>query len=60
MKFIADLGGCNEIAYHYELICKDWEEGKNLYLENSSDNMEKKELNFYLNGWMKSKKNNSE
>ena len=24
IKFIADLGACKEIAYHYELICKDW------------------------------------
>ena len=28
IKFIADLGACKEIAYHYELICKDWEENK--------------------------------
>ena len=37
IKFTADLGGCNEIAYHYELICKDWEEERNLHLENSFD-----------------------
>ena len=30
IKFIADLGTCKEIAYHYELICKDWEEEKTL------------------------------
>ena len=24
IKFIADLGDSREIAYHYELICKDW------------------------------------
>lgn len=37
IKFAADLGGCKEIAYHYELICKDWEEDKKLNLENSFD-----------------------
>ena len=37
IKFIADLGACKEIAYHYELICKDWEEGKKLNIESSFD-----------------------
>ena len=37
IKFIADLGACKEIAFHYELVCKDWEEGKNLLLESSFD-----------------------
>ena len=37
IKFIADLGDCKEITYHYELVCKDWEEGKNLRLESSFD-----------------------
>ena len=37
IKFIADLGAYKEIAFHYELICKDWEEGKNLRLESSFD-----------------------
>ena len=37
IKFIADLGTCKEITYHYELVCKDWEEGKNLRLESSFD-----------------------
>ena len=37
IKFIADLGECKEIAIHYELVCKDWEEGKNLRLESSFD-----------------------
>ncbi len=35
IKFIADLGGSKETAYHYELICKTWYEGKELHLENS-------------------------
>ena len=37
IKFIADLGTCKEIAYHYELICKDWKEDKKLHIENSFD-----------------------
>ena len=37
IKFIADLGACKEIAYHYELLCKDWEEGKKLNIESSFD-----------------------
>ena len=37
IKFIADLGACKEIAYHYELICKDWKENKKLHIENSFD-----------------------
>ena len=37
IKFITDLGTCKEIAYHYELICKDWEENKNLNIESSFD-----------------------
>ena len=37
IKFIADLGTCKEITYHYELVCKDWEESKNLRLESSYD-----------------------
>lgn len=35
IKFVADLGGCKEIGYHYELICEDWKENRNLYFENS-------------------------
>ena len=34
LRLIADLAGSNEIAYHYELICKDWEKELNLHLEN--------------------------
>ena len=37
IKFIADLGSCKEIAYHYELICKDWKEDKKFHIENSFD-----------------------
>ena len=35
--FITDLGGSNQLAYHYELICKDWERDDPLYLDNSFD-----------------------
>ena len=37
IKFIANLGASSEIAYHYELICKEWQEGKQLNLESSFD-----------------------
>ena len=30
IKFIADLGSSEEIEYHYQLICKDRDEGTNL------------------------------
>ena len=37
IKFIANLGVSSEIAYHYELICKEWQDGKQLNLESSFD-----------------------
>ena len=37
IKFIANLGASDEIAYHYELICKDWQEDGKLNLESSFD-----------------------
>lgn len=37
IKFVANLGSSQKIAYHYELICKDWNEGRNLHLEGSFD-----------------------
>ena len=37
IKFIANLGVSSEIAYHYELICKEWQEGWQLNLESSFD-----------------------
>ena len=37
IKFIANLGASSEIAYHYELICKEWHEGGQLNLESSFD-----------------------
>ena len=37
IKFIVNLGASGEIAYHYELICKEWQEGRQLNLESSFD-----------------------
>ena len=37
IKFIANLGASDEIAYHYKLICKEWQEGGHLNLESSFD-----------------------
>ena len=37
IKFIANLGTSDEIAYHYDLICKEWQEGWQLNLESSFD-----------------------
>ena len=37
IKFIANLGASSEIAYHYELICKEWQEGWQLNFESSFD-----------------------
>ena len=37
IDFICDLGGSNEVEYHYELICNDWETGGQLHLDNSFD-----------------------
>lgn len=37
IKFIANLGASDEIAYHYELICKEWQEDRQLNLESSFD-----------------------
>ena len=37
IKFIANLGASSEIAYHYELIFKEWQGGWQLNLESSFD-----------------------
>ena len=37
IKFIANLGASDEIAYHYKLICKEWQDGRQLNLESSFD-----------------------
>ena len=55
IKFIADLGACKEIGYHYELVCKDWEEGKNLRLESSFDKHGAEGLEFLFDRLAQSK-----
>ena len=37
IHFIADLGRSPEIAFHFEFICNDWEEGTDLNFEASFD-----------------------
>ena len=37
IHFIADLGSSPDLAFHFELICKDWEEGTDLNFEASFD-----------------------
>ena len=37
IKFIANLGASDEIAYHYELICKQWQKDGQLNFESSFD-----------------------
>lgn len=37
IHFIADLGRSPELAFHFDLICKDWEEGTDLNFEASFD-----------------------
>ena len=46
IKFIVDLGGSEEIEYHYKLICKDWDEGTNLNLSGSFYKHDKEGLEF--------------
>lgn len=48
IKFIADLGASEEIELHYNLICKDRDEGTNLNLENSFYKHDKEGLEFLL------------
>ena len=55
IKFIVDLGVCKEITYHYELVCKDWEEGKNLRLESSFDKHGAEGLEFLFDRLVQSK-----
>ena len=37
IKFIVNLGASDEIAYHYKLICRQWQEGRQLNFESSFD-----------------------
>ena len=46
VKFIADLGASDEIEYHYNLICKERDEGTNLNLSGSFYKHDKEGLEF--------------
>ena len=46
IKFIADLGASDEIEYHYQLICKDRDEGTNLNLSGSFYKHDKEGLEY--------------
>ena len=46
IKFIADLGSSEEIEFHYQLICKDRDEGTNLNLSGSFYKHDKEGLEF--------------
>ena len=48
IKFIADLGASEEIELHYNLICKDRDEGTNLNLLGSFYKHDKEGLEFLL------------
>ena len=54
IKFIADLGACKEIAYHYELICKDWKEDTKLNIESSFDKHGREGIEFLFEQLSKS------
>lgn len=46
IKFIADLGASDEIEYHYQLICKNRDEGTNLNLSGSFYKHDKEGLEY--------------
>ena len=48
IHFIADLGRNPEIAFHFELICKDWEEGTDLNFEASFDQHGQEGIDYLL------------
>ena len=48
IHFIADLGKSPELAFHFELICKDWEEGTGLNFEASFDQHGKEGIDYLL------------
>ena len=48
IKFIVDLGASEEIELHYNLICKDRDEGTNLNLSGSFYKHDKEGLEFLL------------
>ena len=48
IHFIADLGKSPELAFHFELICKDWEEGTDLNFEASFDQHGQEGIDYLL------------
>ena len=48
IHFIADLGRSPELAFHFELICKDWEEGTGLNFEASFDQHGQEGIDYLL------------
>ena len=48
IHFIADLGRSPEIAFHFELICKDWEEETDLNFEASFDQHGQEGIDYLL------------
>ena len=46
IRFSADLAGSCEVAYHYELICKDWEQDIKLNLENGFEKHDRNGVEF--------------
>lgn len=48
IHFIADVGRSPEIAFHFELICKDWEEGTGLNFEASFDQHGQEGIDYLL------------
>lgn len=48
IHFIADLGRSPEIAFHFELICNDWEEGADLNFEASFDQHGQEGIDYLL------------
>ncbi|EGV04267.1 hypothetical protein HMPREF9954_0801 [Streptococcus infantis SK970] len=48
IHFIADLGRSPELAFHFELICKDWEEGTDLNFEASFDQHGQEGIDYFL------------
>ena len=48
IHFIADLGRSPEIAFHFELICNDWEEGTDLNFEASFDQHGQEGIDYLL------------
>lgn len=46
LRFKADLAGSNDIAYHYELILKDWDQDTKLNLENGFEKHDREGIEF--------------